>query len=187
MRRWIPRRENGIRPGRGFRASSVRLSTPEGFNLNVLELLTIYETLPGDANKDLVIYKTFNRGEGIYAIRQAVASPTLEFVFALPEFFHDNTSWNTDIHQSTLLGGRPSEPALQREQCRCRGLPHTDHLGQAQGRSPTPFLWRAMRLDKYQRFLKKRVCDFDGMGVYYFLSPHISPRASLHFGAYIEQ
>lgn len=41
-----------------------------------------------------------------------------------------------------------------------------------------PFLWRSMRLDDYQRFLKKRAFDFEGMGVYYFLHYHTSPQAA---------
>lgn len=49
-----------------------------------------------------------------------------------------------------------------------------------------PLVWRVMRLVSYQRFLKKHVFDFDGMGVYYFLNYHTSLQAALHFRSCVE-
>lgn len=49
-----------------------------------------------------------------------------------------------------------------------------------------PFLWRDMKLDNYQFFLKKKMFDFNNMGVCYCLNYHTSPKAALHFCAYIK-
>lgn len=49
-----------------------------------------------------------------------------------------------------------------------------------------PFMWRVMKLDDHQSFLKKKMSSFENMGMYYFLNHHTSPQAALHFRAYIE-
>lgn len=69
-------------------------STPETFNLKVMKLVAILDTLPDGVDKGILIFKAFGTGEGFMKTsRQAMTSSTSAVIFALREFINDNKSW----------------------------------------------------------------------------------------------
>lgn len=122
-------------------------------------------------------------------IRSAVPSSMLASVFALRAFFDDNTWWTLDFSDQHF----PAEVL-----CRARFISfesrhsvvgeavHTPIIQGGDNGELYPVLWRVMRLDDYERFLKKHVFEFDGVGVYRFFHDHTSPQAALHFRAFTE-
>lgn len=108
---------------------------------------------------------------------------TLEFVFALRESFGDNAQWEMD----SISHHSPAR-VLGWTRFICFGTipgslekPYTDHPDGDNG-DCNWLLRRVMRLDDYRRFLKNRVLEFDGIGVYYFLNCHTSPQGACTSG-----
>lgn len=133
-------------------------SAPESFNLAALELIAIYETLPGDVNKDLVIYKAFNMGEGVLRQEHIVG-------FGLhqsPLYRRKVLGWS----RITFFGARRllEKPSTSRPSMMGARRTSTPSCGGPEvGRRPA----------------------LPAAGVYYFSKRQTSPQAALHFSANI--
>lgn len=147
---------------------TVPLTAPESFNLKVFELMASYETHPDNVRKD-----GHGRLQGLQHERihyedlvpcVDVFDPRVHLrasrVLRRPHLMGDGHRqtplsvkgpWLGSLHwlrnENKVVGEAFHKPTIQ--------------SGDKEGFYP--FLWPVMRLDVYQRFLKKRVADFDGV------------------------
>lgn len=94
-----------------------------------------------------------------------MTSSTLTPVFALKEFFDDNTSWKLRFSTYHLPMRGPWMDYLHLLWSENRVVGEASHKPTIQGGDNGdfyPFLWRVTMLDDDQRFLKKQAFELDG-------------------------
>lgn len=153
--------DDGFHPEGGVRPEARSTLDPGKCGSKAMELMAIFGTHPDEVDKELIALKPFNIDEGFMkTFRQAVMSWTLTCAEALQAFFNDNAAWKLGGPRSDSLHRLWSERRVAGQAFR------TPNLLEGDTGEFYPFLWRVMKLEGHQRFLKKQMFDFEDMGVY---------------------